>query len=244
MIDSFIPTPEDGLSSSSPTASGLSATRLLERADFASLDALIAAAPEASLCSLVATAPALLGTRILKRTGVPEHYREPWAMPASGLWRRACDRITQRCREGGALIGLLGNRGTGKTRLACEVMRAMAPRFGHYTTAMALFLRLRAACRGDTPESEHSITHELASAPLLILDEIQERGETEWEDRVLTHLIDRRYGARLPTLLLANLTTEAFIAQVGESIYSRMQETGGVMELRGESYRGRSGRDE
>jgi DNA replication protein DnaC len=77
----------------------------------------------------------------------------------------------------------------------------------------------------------------MAECPLLVLDEIQERGNTSWEDRIITHILDRRYGDLMPTVIIANLTKETLADCLGESIVSRMQETGGVMEITGKSHR-------
>ena len=78
---------------------------------------------------------------------------------------------------------------------------------------------------------------ELARARILVLDEIQERGNTEWEDRVLTHLIDKRYGAMLPTILIANLKPNELKERLGPSIIDRMHEGGGLLEIAGQSHR-------
>ena len=72
---------------------------------------------------------------------------------------------------------------------------------------------------------------------MLILDEVQERGNTAWEDRILTHILDRRYGAMVPTIIIANLTESALVECLGDSIISRLTETGGVIEIDGPSHR-------
>ena len=54
---------------------------------------------------------------------------------------------------------------------------------------------------------------------------------------MLTHLLDARYGAIRPTIVIANLTREALPACLGDSITSRLTETGGVLEITGPSFR-------
>lgn len=145
-------------------------------------------------------------------------------------------KIMNKSEEGG-IIALIGHRGTGKTRLAAEAMRNLAPEKGLYATAMGLFLRLRASYGKASKESEDEIVREMARTPLLILDEVQERGNTAWEDRILTHILDRRYGAMMPTIIIANLTEAALVDCLGESIISRLSETGGIIEITGPSHR-------
>jgi len=175
-----------------------------------------------------------------KATGVPERYREVWPFPDDAAWRAKLDRIVGRIKSGGIAV-LVGPRGTGKTRIAVEAMRAATTNLFplRYTSAMGLFLDIRATWgksgRGTTTEAE--VIEDHASRPILCIDEIQERGHTEWEDRLLTHVIDRRYGEMRPTILIANLVESALPECLGPSIYSRIQETGGVIRMDGTSHR-------
>jgi DNA replication protein DnaC len=102
---------------------------------------------------------------------------------------------------------------------------------------MGIFLRIRDAYAKRTSETEGSIVDELSKCRLLVIDEIQERSSSEWEDRIITHIIDRRYGATLPTIIIGNLTPEFMEKNLGESIVSRVSETGGIIEMTGKSHR-------
>jgi DNA replication protein DnaC len=66
---------------------------------------------------------------------------------------------------------------------------------------------------------------------------MQERGETPWEDRLLTHLIDRRYASEKDTLLITNQSKESFIQSIGPSAASRIVEVGGIVTCDWPSYR-------
>ncbi|BCU77989.1 ATP-binding protein [Luteolibacter sp. LG18] len=207
----------------------------------ARLEAMVAAAPEREEPTMPAVAGPPSGAshvRISTGTGMPARYREPWELPREPEWRERFLRVRERVR-GKGLLALIGPRGTGKTRMAAEAMRRYSPDLGCYTTAMGFFLRLRASFSKTAAETEAEIVKELAGAPLLVLDEIQERSDSAWEDRMLTHLLDARYGAMRPTIVIANLTQEGLIECLGDSICSRLMETGGVLELAGPSHRGR-----
>lgn len=167
---------------------------------------------------------------------MPRRYRADWVRPTDAVWTAHFSRIMRRIREGG-IIALIGPRGTGKTRLAAEAMRDFARERGDYTTAMGLFLRIRASYGKNNDESEKEIITHMARSRLLVIDEIQERGNTTWEDRLLTHILDSRYGAMVPTILIANLTEPALSECLGDSIISRLKEIGGIIEISGPSHR-------
>ena len=170
-------------------------------------------------------------------TEMPKRYRAESPRPQlDPVWMGHFAKVMQKAEDGG-IIALIGPRGTGKTRLAAEAMRNLAPDKGSYTTAMGLFLRIRASFGKASKESEDDIVREMAKTPLLILDEVQERGNTAWEDRILTHILDRRYGAMAPTIIIANLTEAALVDCLGDSIISRLTETGGILEIDGPSHR-------
>lgn len=173
---------------------------------------------------------------LFQRTGWRARYRQHWDRPDCERWRNRLERIKTRASNGGNMI-LIGNRGGGKTRLAAEACRDLHPTKCRYATAIGLFLRLRASFRRTATETEAEIVNELAGAPLLVLDELQERGESEWEDRILTHLIDERYARMLGTILIANLKPGELADHLGPSIADRMRETGGMVEITEESHR-------
>lgn len=140
----------------------------------------------------------------------------------------------------GFLVALIGGRGSGKTQMAVALIRdrvhARPPVVAQYVRAMDVFLTIREAYRSDGP-SERDQINRFVRPGLLVIDEAHVRGETAWEDRMLTHLIDLRYGAGVDTLLVSNETHAEFKASIGPSIYSRLIETGGVIECNWESFR-------
>lgn len=164
----------------------------------------------------------------------------------------------------GCIVGLLGHRGSGKTQLACEAVRQTCVRLvadrdckmrdgtidrynpprevqpARYITALDVFLRIRETFKIGAKEGERSALTEFLEPSLLVIDEIQERGETPWEDRILTYLIDQRYGAMTDTLIVGNLKPSDLVKSLGASIASRIQETGTVIECNWESYRAKA----
>lgn len=171
----------------------------------------------------------------------------------------------------GAMLAILGQRGTGKTQMAVEAVidtcigmadgqaRTRTIHFNKdediddeisrysetepgrdtpavYVKSMEIFHRLRAAFRDDGP-SEAEVVRPFTTSSLLVIDEIQERGETDYEDRQLTYIMDKRYDAGLDTLVVGNLKASEFAQKLGPSIADRFAQMGGVIELNGKSRR-------
>ena len=169
-------------------------------------------------------------------TGLPKSYREPWTHPTEILWKNNF-ALTSAKIDSRGMVALIGKRGTGKTQLAAEVLKSDFPESGRYATAMAIFLRLRASYGKDAEETELQVVNSYAKAAFLIIDEVQERGNTAWEDRILTHILDCRYANRLPTILIANLTPSGLAENLGGSIVSRLNQVGSILEINGPSHR-------
>jgi DNA replication protein DnaC len=127
-------------------------------------------------------------------------------------------------------VALLGDRGTGKTQLAVEVIRSQCNDLESalYTRAIEMFIAVRECYRKDASAKESDVINRYVRPHLLVIDEAHERGHTDAENRILTLIIDRRYGDRKPTILIANSKPDAFREQIGESIFDRLVETGGI----------------
>ena len=175
-----------------------------------------------------------------RNSGIPKRYLSPgWVPNAKEEWRCPYTKARKVVSESG-ILSLVGGRGSGKTRLAIEVARRISAKGTRYVTAMDIFLRLQSCYRKNSEETELGILKELSKTSILIVDEVQERGNTEWEDRILTHLVDKRYGAMVPTIMIANLKPVELRDRLGPSIIDRMHEGGGLLEIAGTSHRRKS----
>jgi DNA replication protein DnaC len=171
--------------------------------------------------------------------GVQKRHRKTIDLLGHDQWRSKyqtlCDLLGT-----GFLAALLGPRGTGKTQMAAELIRryifnADAPSC-RYVRATDIFMAIRCAYRNDGPSERDQISG-FTRPQLLVIEESHVRGGSDWEDRLLTDLIDRRYGAMKDTLLLSNQNEQDFRASIGYSVYSRLTETGGVIMCDWESFR-------
>ena len=162
-------------------------------------------------------------------------------------WQKVFDHLRGLLGTG-FLVAILGPRGTGKSQLGACLCRAEIERCpsSHpflsspvkYMTVMDFFLQVKATFKNDSSKSEQSILQSLESPRLLVLDEVQERTGSDFENRLLTHLVDARYQAKRDTLLIGNLSAAALAESLGPSIASRMEECGGAIKMEWDSFRG------
>lgn len=139
------------------------------------------------------------------------------------------------------ILGLIGDRGTGKTQLAVELIRRTCIRktTARYARIAELYMDVRATY-GDNDErlTEREVIDSYCRPRLLVLDEAHERDDTKtWMSSLLNLLVDRRYAEMKDTILIANLGVTEFIQSVGPTIASRMKEKGGVIECKWPGFR-------
>lgn len=139
---------------------------------------------------------------------------------------------------GGALIVITGERGRGKTQLAVEAIRITTAGgwSARYAKVMDIFLAIRATYE-EKGETEMSAIQQFLTPNLLVIDEMEERKETSFEDKLLTHIIDKRYDSLRDTILISHLPLERIADSVGLSIAGRLQETGCVIVCDWPSFR-------
>jgi len=178
------------------------------------------------------------GKRLWEASGVPVRHSEFRPTEDEGPWREAYDTLKAKIGTG-FLYVIMGNRGTGKTQLGTAVIGAACykkNKVGKYVKAIDIFIALREAYRKDG-DAESKVINRFVYPDLLVIDAMEERGETAFEDRLLNHIIDKRYDNCDDTLLITNQTPEAFAASAGPSIVSRIHETGDKIVCDWESFR-------
>lgn len=183
---------------------------------------------------------------LLQRANIPQRHQNAIGQirDRGDAWISMRDALCESAGQG-YLTALLGKRGTGKTQAACHaiVHRTKLGQPALYVKAMEIFLVIRAAMRMEAETELDALGH-FTSPSLLVIDEVGERAETAFEDRMLVYLLDKRYDARQDTILIANLKQEAFRESMGPSVWDRLCETGGVVECNWDSFRGRPIRHE
>lgn len=155
----------------------------------------------------------------------------------TGEWGEAWKRLEVRLGLG-CIIPIIGTRGSGKTQLAVQAIRFVCKKGGYssYTKAIEIFLNIREAM-GNKDKSEKDAIKTYITQRLLVIDAMEVRGETEFENRILDYIIDVRYDYGLDTILISNQKKEDFTKSLGPSIISRIHESGELIECVWPSFR-------
>jgi len=164
------------------------------------------------------------------KTEPDKNNSQPWSVKYRELVLRV---------KTGFLSCLSGGRGVGKTQMAAELMKLVTSdgRPARYTTATRFFMAIKATYKHDQTRTESDVLDEFRRPSLLVIDEIGKRSESEWENNLLFELLNSRYGDMTDTLLIDNRTPKEIEQAIGDSIISRMIETGGIIKCDWESFR-------
>ncbi len=186
-------------------------------------------------------------------TNGPDEETIAKALDAAGYGSRAIKAIAH--MEGPALsiartlvpkvvsdgmLLIIGPTGRGKTVMAAYFartrIRSRLPA-GKFLTAHNLFAQMKQCWNGKGADSE-VLLDRWKKCPFLVIDEVQTRGETVWENSVLDDLINDRYANERPTVLMGNFANEAEAQKsLGPRIMDRANEAGGIVECTWPSYR-------
>lgn len=125
--------------------------------------------------------------------------------------------------EPGALA-IMGPVGTGKTALACALVRAAAEAgvFARYCRTMDLRDRTRAAWDGEG--SEANAMSWFTDPQILVVDEIGLACTTPADAERLHAMLDRRYMDAKPTAIVTNLDSAGIRAAIGERAHDRLRD--------------------
>jgi len=160
------------------------------------------------------------------------------------------ENIIKKCEP----IAMLGTRGNGKTQMAVELLwrticnydfdmkqyhaQQRLPLIGRYVRAREIGMALRETFKSGATLSERQVLESFIAPHLLVIDECQERPDTDFEQKSLVYIMDRRYGDCKPTIMIANMNTPQFTEMMGASIVDRMKQGGGILPFKWDSFRG------
>ena len=141
----------------------------------------------------------------------------------------------------GAIWAILGEWGTGKTQEAVEVIRSAVRRLmsARFTTAIDFFVYLRSPYSdAGTARDEGAVIADFVRPDLLVIDDAHVRADTDFENRLLHHVIDKRHIQLKETILTSNQSADVFTDTIGGAIIDRMCAAGGIIECSWKSFRG------
>ena len=163
-------------------------------------------------------------------------------------------------RNKGAVLGLVGERGLGKTTIASHIALERAEHFWAFYSTMPddreglappqgipVYRKMAALVTKFKPlyadfgsvdtESLLEAKERLCNETLLVIDELHECEELKAKDRILTDIVDIRYSRRRDTILISNQTEQEFRASTNFSVVSRLMEHGRIFVCKWPSFR-------
>lgn len=159
-------------------------------------------------------------------------------------WKSTRDLLVDRLDDA-YLIALLGTRGGGKTQLAVSVIhhacqRGLVCRYVKRLDLSRMVRRTYSAGppqRGAPAETEDTVVDKLVALDLLVIDECHQVTDSDFDRTLLVNILDRRYDEMRATVLISNDDKAAFAASVGDSVVSRIHESGECIECVWPTYR-------
>jgi DNA replication protein DnaC len=143
---------------------------------------------------------------------------------------------------------LWGNPGVGKTGLGIAILRTMFDdgKTVRFLRATELMLMLRDAMtpKGFEGQSELDVIQSIAAVDYLMIDDLSQINGTEYQDEIMSLLIDLRQKENRPTLLTLNLRvgrggdpSRMLMNFFGDRVFDRLREYGEEWHMMGHSMR-------
>jgi hypothetical protein len=150
-------------------------------------------------------------------------------------WGEACLNTARLCGGFGAVVSVSGIRGTGKTQAAtvCSLIACMLGGTCYHITGFSMLEQIKQGFGDDGLRVSDLTRHDgrLGQIDLLTIDECDKAFSTDWGLGILSEVVDGRYCAGLPTILVSNLEPSEFKERFGRHIARRINEAGGWVEF-------------
>lgn len=174
----------------------------------------------------------------LGRAAIPERFadrRLATYVPSCQQAERAlsvamqyADQFDAALARGTCLI-FCGDVGTGKTHLAVGIAHAVLEqgRQAVFTSVLRAARSVKETYSKGSGKTEAQAIRDLVEPDLLILDEVGVQFGTDAEKIILFEIINGRYEAARPTIVISNLAVKELEAYLGARSFDRLREGGG-----------------
>lgn len=176
----------------------------------------------------------------------PEFYEKTFDdfVVKSESQQKALNAIKQLVAEKKGKVVLVGGNGTGKTMLASIAVKELG---GKIYTMYEISTMIRQSYTIKATKSELEIVNELATIPLLVIDEIGRTKNSETEQNWLSYILDKRHCRNLPFILISNTHFRKFCKNGGcpmcfenfvdNDVLSRLHQNTKVVMIEAPDYR-------
>lgn len=188
--------------------------------------------------------------RLLDISGIPARFSDRTLSNYAATDRgqkfalTVCNRFVsgfpEQAKIGRSLV-MTGSPGTGKTHLACAVIRGVIEGYAvrsKFVTVSDMLREIKETYRRDSEKSERDVMEQYSGIGLLVIDELGVQVGSEHEKLLLFEVLNTRYQELLPTVLISNLSADDLEEFLGHRVMDRYRECGVVLAFDWASYRG------
>lgn len=193
-----------------------------------------------------------------KGAGVSEQLREAIRELDPNTYDRwwAVSRLAMDVIQKGGIVGLFGAFGVGKSLmgayLTLEYWWQLKPGDGNVlhngrnvflppkpkmVFASEFLRQIQASWKPEAEVSEKTLLENYRCYPLLVVDEVHERSDSEWASQLLITLVKQRESRKMPTVLITNETPKQYAEGVWGSVMDRIVAAGGDFNCTWENLR-------
>ena len=120
---------------------------------------------------------------------------------------------------------MIGKPGTGKSHLCCGIVLELYKTHRIRRVDLPDLIReIRATWHRDSEYSEETVLNFYGALDLLIIEEVGTGAGTDDERARIFQVINRRYEAMLPTVVVSNLDMAALKLEIGDRVIDRLRE--------------------
>lgn len=176
--------------------------------------------------------------RLLKRAAIPPRFTDrrlsnfvphcEGATKALAIAQDYAENFDSRLETGASLI-FCGGVGAGKTHLAIGICHEVIARHHEavFTSVMGAVRSVKETYSKGSEISERDAIQNLITPDLLVLDEMGVQFGSDTEKLILFEIINGRYEAMRPTIVISNLAKDELVPFMGERVVDRLREGGG-----------------
>jgi len=129
---------------------------------------------------------------------------------------------------------ILGNSGSGKTHLACMILKRIASQNCIYTNIINILDKVKSSYaknRSYLEERTESIMGRYSRIEFLVIDNLERFNNTVDNRKLLFSLINNRYENRKSTIVVAGLNSNQLLKLVGYGLETRMKANAEIIDL-------------
>ena len=168
-------------------------------------------------------------------------------IPQTPEQEKALNAVQKMIAEKSGKVILLGSNGVGKTFLGSMAVKAMG---GKILSMYEITTMIRQSYSVKAVKTELEIVQELATIPMLVIDEMGRSKGSEAELNWLSYILDKRHTRNLPFMLLTNTHLSrdcpkkgcdfCFERFVNNDVLSRLRQNSQIITIKAPDYRAKA----